>query len=122
MLNFYPGLPALMAALSDPTRLAIVEALSLSPLSVSEIAAPFDMSLAAIVQHIQVLEKAGAVKTVKQGRTRRCMIDPRGMAMLRDWLNDRECFWQGQFDNLEAMLDAEVPNRTMANDNRESET
>lgn len=107
MLNFHPKLPSLLTALSEPTRLAIVERLSLTPLSVSEIAAPFDMSLAAVVQHIQVLEKAGAIKTFKQGRTRRCMIDRDGMAVLRNWLNDRERFWQGQFDNLEAMLDDE---------------
>lgn len=108
MLNFYPKLPGLMSALSDPTRLAIVERLSLTPLSVSEIAAPFDMSLAAIVQHIQVLEKAGAVRTFKQGRTRLCIIDSDGMATLKSWLTDRERFWQGQFDNLGAMLDAEA--------------
>lgn len=107
MLNFHPKLAGLMAALSDPTRLAIVERLSLTPLSVSEIAAPFDMSLAAIVQHIQALERAGAVKTFKEGRTRRCVIDRDGMAVLRKWLNDRERFWQNQFDNLEAMLDGE---------------
>ncbi|MET3613473.1 DNA-binding transcriptional ArsR family regulator [Rhizobium aquaticum] len=109
MLNFHPKLAGLMTALSDPTRLAIVEKLSLTPLSVSEIAAPFDMSLAAIVQHIQVLEKAGAVRTFKQGRTRRCIIDTAGMAVLKNWLTDRERFWQGQFDNLEAILDAEAP-------------
>ena len=108
MLNFHPKLAGLMTALSDPTRLAIVERLSLTPLSVSELATPFDMSLAAIVQHIQVLEKAGAVRTFKQGRTRRCIIDVEGMAVLKNWLSDRERFWQGQFDNLEAMLDADA--------------
>lgn len=117
MLNFNPKLAGLMTALSDPTRLAIVERLSLTPLSVSEIAAPFDMSLAAIVQHIQVLEKAGAVRTFKQGRTRRCIIDSDGMAILKNWLTDRERFWQGQFNNLEAMLDAQAQN-----DNEERDT
>lgn len=111
MLNFNPRLAGLMTALSDPTRLAIVERLSLTPLSVSEIAAPFDISLAAIVQHVQILEKAGAVRTFKQGRTRRCVIDADGMAVLKNWLTDRERFWQSQFDNLEAVLEAEARNK-----------
>ena len=97
-----------MAALSDPTRLAIVERLSVKPLSVGELSEPFDMSLAAIVQHVQVLEKAGAIRTQKRGRTRICAIDPSGMAILKNWLIDRERFWQGQFDNLENFLDEQT--------------
>lgn len=108
MLNFHPDLVKLMAALADPTRCAIVERLSVGPLSVSEIAAPFDMSLAAVVQHIQVLEKANAIKTFKHGRTRRCVIDTQGMSMLKSWISEREKFWRHQFDALEAVLDAEA--------------
>jgi DNA-binding transcriptional ArsR family regulator len=107
MLNLHPQLTTLMAALSDPTRLAIVERLSVTPLSVGELAEPFDMSLAAIVQHIQVLEKAGAIRTEKRGRTRLCTIDTNGMGLLKNWLNDRERFWQSQFDSLEKFLDDE---------------
>jgi DNA-binding transcriptional ArsR family regulator len=105
MLNFDQKLITLMAALADPTRCAIVERLSVAPFSVGELAEPFDMSLAALVQHIQVLEKAGAIRTEKQGRKRQCKIDPQGMAVLKTWMNDRERFWQSQFDNLETILD-----------------
>lgn len=105
MLNLDPKLPALMAALADPTRLAMVDRLSVSPLSVSELAAPYPMSLAAIVQHVRVLENAGAIRTFKQGRTRRCVIDTEGMAVLKEWIGSRERFWRGQFDNLETFLD-----------------
>jgi DNA-binding transcriptional ArsR family regulator len=105
MLNYDPRLATLMAALADPTRLAMIERLSVSPRSVSELAEPFGLSLAAIVQHVQVLEKAGAIKTSKEGRTRRCTIDPAGMALLKTWISDRERFWQAQFDNLAAFLD-----------------
>ena len=108
MLNLDPQLTALMSALADPTRRAIVERLSVTSLSIGELAEPFDLTLAAVVQHVQVLEKAGAIRTQKQGRKRQCMIDRKGMALLRMWISERERFWQKQFDNLETVLEEQT--------------
>ena len=71
-------------ALAEPTRRAIVERLSRGPAAVSDLAAPFDMSLAAVVQHVQVLEDCGLVLSAKVGRVRTCQINPRGLNTLAD--------------------------------------
>ena len=80
------------------------ERLSQRPHSVSELAAPFDMSLAAVVQHINVLETAGAVTTEKRGRIRKCKMNMTALATISSWVNERQRFWQEQFDNLDALL------------------
>ena len=76
-------------ALADPTRRQMVERLSRGPASVSELAAPFAMSLPAVVQHLQVLEQSGLVKTEKIGRTRTCSIDTTALGQVEIWINDR---------------------------------
>jgi len=68
-------------ALGDPTRRLILERLTAGPVSISRIAAPLQMTLAAVVQHVQLLEESGLVQTEKSGRVRTCRIDPAGLAV-----------------------------------------
>ena len=73
-------------ALGDPTRRAMLERLNSGPMSVSFLAEPFDMSLAAVVQHLQILQHAGLVKTEKVGRVRSCRVEASGMQVAEEWL------------------------------------
>src|SRR6185369_580835 len=79
VLNQQPSLDRVFRALADPSRRAMVERLSRGPAAVTELAAPHDMSLAAVVQHLQVLEESGVIHTEKRGRVRVCRIDPRAL-------------------------------------------
>jgi DNA-binding transcriptional ArsR family regulator len=91
-------------ALGDPTRRAIVEKLSHGPISVSTIAKPLDMTLAAVVQHLQILEESGLVRSEKVGRVRTCQIEPKGFALVEKWITDRRILWERRFDRLGAIL------------------
>ena len=96
-------------ALGDPTRRAIVERLSeerLSerPVSVSELAKPLVITLAAVVQHLQVLEESGLVRTTKVGRVRTCRIEPAGFSAAEQWFADRRSSWERKFDRLADLL------------------
>ena len=95
-------------ALAEPTRRAIVERLSRGPAAVSDLAAPFDMSLAAIVQHVQVLEDCGLVLSAKVGRVRTCQINPRGLNTLADWVSERRMLMERRFDRLGEILAEEA--------------
>jgi DNA-binding transcriptional ArsR family regulator len=91
-------------ALGDPTRRAIVEKLSEGPLSVSRLAAPLDITLTAVVQHLQVLEQSGLVHTEKVGRVRTCRIATAGFSVLERWIRDRRSTWERRFDRLGDLL------------------
>jgi DNA-binding transcriptional ArsR family regulator len=92
-------------ALGDPTRRAIVERLSnKGPASVSSLAGPLLITLAAVVQHLQVLEKSGLVRTEKLGRVRTCRIEPAGLSVVEQWINDRRSLWETRFDRLGELL------------------
>jgi len=93
-------------ALADPTRRMMVDRLSRGPASVSELAKPFDMSLPAVVQHLQVLEHSGLVKSEKVGRVRTCSIDPGAMSLAEKWINDRRIHWEQRLDRLGEFLAA----------------
>jgi DNA-binding transcriptional ArsR family regulator len=69
-------------ALGDPTRRSIVEKLSEGPISVSKLAIPLAISLAAVVQHLQILEESGLVRTEKVGRVRTCRVEPAGLSVV----------------------------------------
>ncbi len=92
-------------ALSDRTRRTILERLSERPASLSEVAAPLGMSLAAVVQHVQVLEGSGLVRTEKIGRVRTCQIEPAGLTVASTWLDARRQTWERRFDRLGDLLD-----------------
>ena len=104
MLNKSTAIDRVFAALADPTRRSIVSRLSRGPASVSEIAAPLKMSLAAVVQHIQILEHSAVIRTRKQGRIRTCSIEPSTLASAEEWLKDRRLMWESQFDLLGEVL------------------
>jgi DNA-binding transcriptional ArsR family regulator len=95
-------------ALSDPTRRAIVDRLSRGPASVSSLAAPLPMSLPAVMQHLQVLEKSGLIRSEKIGRVRTCRIEPVAMQTAEQWIAERRATWERRFDRLGDYL-AESP-------------
>src|SRR6202047_2180643 len=91
-------------ALGDPTRRAIVEKLSEGPISVSQLAKPLDITLAAVVQHLQILEDSGLVQTEKVGRVRTCRIEPAGLSAAEQWIADRRSMWERRLDRLGDLL------------------
>jgi DNA-binding transcriptional ArsR family regulator len=91
-------------ALGDPTRRAIVEKLSEGPISVSHLARPLEITLAAVVQHLQILEKSGLVHTEKVGRVRTCRIEPKGLSVAEQWIEDRRTLWEKRLDRLGDLL------------------
>jgi DNA-binding transcriptional ArsR family regulator len=105
MLNQTVDLDRTFQALADQSRRTMVERLTLGPASVSELAQPLTMSLAAVVQHVQVLEACGVVKTEKVGRRRMCRIQPGAMAAAEDWIADRRRAWETRLDRLGDILD-----------------
>lgn len=101
-----PSLDLMFQALADPTRRMMVDRLSRGPASVSELAKPFEMSLPAVVQHLQVLEQSGLVKSEKVGRVRTCTIDSTAMSQAEKWINDRRIQWERRLDRLGDFLAA----------------
>ena len=100
MPNYQASLDQVFHALADPTRRAIVERLTRGPASVSELAAPMAMSLAAVMQHLKVLEDSRLVRSEKHGRVRSCTIDPDVLARAEAWLTDRRTLWMHRLDRL----------------------
>src|SRR5262245_24572246 len=93
-------------ALSDPVRRAILERLGEEALLVSELAAPFDISLQAVSRHIQVLVRAGLVRQERTGRISRCSLVAGPVFHAAVWLNRYSKYWQDQFSLLAASLEA----------------
>jgi len=81
-----------------------VEKLSERPLSVSRLAAPLALTLAAVVQHLQILEKSGLVRTEKAGRVRTCRIETAGFSVAEQWIGERRAIWERRFDRLGDLL------------------
>src|SRR5579883_2880691 len=100
-------------ALSDPVRRAILGRLDEGALLVSELAAPFDISLQAVSRHIQVLVRAGLVRQERTGRISRCSLDAGPAYAAAVWLNRYAKYWQQQFDLLAATL-ADIEERRLA--------
>ena len=98
------GVHLVFHALGDPTRRAIVEKLSEGPISVSQLTLPFSISMAAVVQHLQILEDSGLVQTEKQGRVRTCRIRPAGFSIIEQWIAERRTLWEKRFDQLADLL------------------
>lgn len=99
-----PNIHRIFHALGDPTRRAIMEKLGDGPISVSQVAEPLQITLAAIVQHLQVLEESGLVRTEKIGRVRTCRINPKGLDAVQKWINDRRSAWEKRFGRLGDLL------------------
>jgi len=98
-------------ALSEPTRRALVERLSAGPLSVSDLAQPFGVSLAAIVQHLQVLEESKLVSSEKVGRVRTCRLEPDGLRLAERWIAERRSLWERRLDRLGDLLAEGAPSK-----------
>ena len=96
-------------ALADSTRRALVEQLSRGPASVTSLAQPHHMSLAAVVQHLQVLEQSGIVRSEKTGRVRTCRIEPSGLSVAERWIAERRTLWERRLDRLGEILAEERP-------------
>jgi DNA-binding transcriptional ArsR family regulator len=109
MLNNALALDLVFQALADPTRRVMVERLSRGPASVSELARPLDMSLPAVVQHLQVLEASGLVRSQKVGRVRTCRIESKALAAAERWIAQRRSMWERHLDRLGDYLDATKP-------------
>lgn len=103
MLNQY-RIDQVFHALGDPTRRKLMEQLSDGPASISDLAQPLDITLAAVVQHVQVLERSGVVRTEKIGRVRTCHIDPQGLDVAANWIADRRSMWERRLDRLGDVL------------------
>lgn len=99
-----PDIDRVFHALGDPSRRAILEKLSEGPISVSRLAEPLDITLAAVVQHLQVLEASGLVQTEKVGRVRTCRIEPAGLSVAEQWIGDRRSMWERRLDRLGDLL------------------
>ncbi len=82
----------------------MLERLSRGPASVSQLAEPLPVSLAAVVQHLQVLEESGMVRTEKVGRVRTCSLAPDGLRLAEQWLNERMSLWERRLDRLGDIL------------------
>ena len=105
MLNQSPSLDRIFQALADPTRRVIVERLSRGRASVTELAEPLAMSLPAVLQHLQVLESSGVVRSEKTGRVRMCEIDADAMRKAEQWIARRRASWQRRLDRLGEYLE-----------------
>ena len=106
MLNYFPPLDLVFQALADPARRAMVERLTRSPASVSELAKPLEMSLPAVMQHLQVLEASGLVRSEKVGRVRTCRIEPAALRTAEEWITERRTAVERQLDRLGEYLAA----------------
>ena len=92
------------AALADPTRRAILARLALGEISVTELAAPFKMSLPAISKHLKVLERSGLISRSREAQWRPCQLKAKPMKDAVDWLEDYRRYWEESFDRLEDYL------------------
>jgi len=95
----------MFSALADPTRRAMIERLARGPANVSDLAKPLNMSLPAVMQHLQTLERSGLVTSRKVGRVRTCCIQPKRFDAAQAWLARQRAHWEARFDRLDAFLE-----------------
>lgn len=103
MLN-YTDVDQVFHAFGDPTRRRMIEQLSQGPLAASDFAKPLGISLAAVVQHLQILEQSGLIRTEKTGRIRTCHLDPAGFTVAAQWIAERRALWERRLDRLGALF------------------
>ncbi|WP_192248670.1 ArsR/SmtB family transcription factor [Mesorhizobium silamurunense] len=104
MATFHPQLPAIFAALSDTTRLKVIERLAMGPASISELSAPFEMAGPSFLKHMKVLESAGLVRSEKRGRVRSVMLMPNALQWVDEWVGQHRRQWEHRLDNLGSFL------------------
>lgn len=111
MVEYPPSLDTTFAAVSDPTRRAILAALADGEASVTQLAEPFDVSLQAVSKHIGVLAGAGLVARGKRGRVHWCRMTPAPLKAADEWLGGYREFWEAQLASLDAYLTSEGKGR-----------
>ena len=109
MLDQAADLDRVFHALADPGRRAMVARLSAGPASVSELGRPLAMSLAGVLQHVQVLEASGLVRSQKVGRTRTCAMNPAALQSAESWIAERRSLWERRLDRLGDFLADTTP-------------
>jgi DNA-binding transcriptional ArsR family regulator len=97
-------LSATFSALADPTRRAILARLVLGETSVTELAAPFEMSMPAVSKHLKVLERAGLISRGREAQWRPCRIEAAALKDVDEWLERYRAFWEASFDRLDEYL------------------
>jgi DNA-binding transcriptional ArsR family regulator len=104
MLNQQVDVDRVLGALGDPTRRRIIEILGNGPAPVSELAAPFAMSLPAVMQHLRVLEDSGLIASTKVGRVRTCSLQADRLMTVEEWIEARRKTWDARLDRLGTVL------------------
>jgi len=105
MVQFSADLDRVFAALADPTRRGILERLTMSDASVSDLADGFGITLTGIKKHIAVLERSGLVATAKRGRVRRCTLGPRRLEDEAAWIARYRRRWEARFNELDSVIE-----------------
>jgi DNA-binding transcriptional ArsR family regulator len=105
MLDYADPLDRVYSALADPSRRAMLERLAVGPASVSQLGEPLQMTLAAVVQHVQALEASGLIATAKTGRVRTCTLNADALNSAEQWLTERRAVWEQRLDRLGQVLD-----------------
>src|SRR5580693_399912 len=108
MLNQGAQLDLMFHALADASRRSMLQQLGSGPCSVSELARPLSMSLAGVVQHVQILETSGLISSTKRGRTRTCRLNPVALSAVEKWIAERQSNVERQLDRLGELLDSSV--------------
>ena len=111
MVKYSATLDVTFSALSDPTRRTILSTLRRGHASVTELARPHDISMPAILKHLNVLEQAGLIEQKKTGRVRMCRLTVGPMQVAADWLSLYRVFWENQLDNLGRFLEQTDPEK-----------
>ena len=101
----------MLDALGDPTRRAVIRRLGTGPASVSELAAPFPISLPTFLEHVRTLESSGLIRTAKAGRVRTCTLRPDRLTLVQDWLDDQRHLWESRTDRLEQLVASPIPTK-----------
>jgi DNA-binding transcriptional ArsR family regulator len=104
MVKYGERLDLAFGALADPTRRAILSRLATGEASVTDLAKPFDMTLAAISKHLKVLQRAGLVVQSREAQWRPCRLDARPLKEVANWLERYRIYWEQSFDQLDRYL------------------
>jgi DNA-binding transcriptional ArsR family regulator len=99
-----PTLDHVLMAISDPTRRAILDRLARGPARVTDVAEPFEMSLAAVSKHVRMLERGGLVRRARRGREHSLTLDARPLRRVAQWTSRYERFWNERLDRLETFF------------------
>src|SRR5471032_325867 len=106
MVNSSAKLDATFSALADTTRRRILKRLAAGETAVSDLAGPFKMSLPAVIKHLRVLERAGLIRTTKEGRIRSVRMQAAPMRKAVEWLETYRIFWESNLDSLARYLES----------------